>query len=157
MHRLFAFQFERNLLIDLRTRLNQNGKGMRQGRAISFEGSVSPVALILIFENVALKNQLSLYPGVRRPAKSLKIFERLMGRNVFRKTRLGPFATRVLDRTGQTRTLADRMKNTEPDSVLSETGSSFPLKGKGQLRSMSLNRTRPAKANTGRLTQNIEV
>jgi hypothetical protein len=49
------------------------------------------------------------------------------------------------------------MKNTEPDSVLAKTGSSFAFKRKGQFRSMSLNRTGPAKANAGRLAQDIKV
>src|ERR1700722_13804454 len=111
MLRLFAFQVECHLLIELRTSFDQYGKRMRQGRAVSFEGSVSPVALILSFEDIALKNQLSLYSRARRPAKRPKIFERLMGRNVFRKKCLGPFAARVLDRTRQSRTFANRMKN----------------------------------------------
>ena len=68
MHRLFAFQVERNLLIELRTSFNQYGKGMRQGRAVSFEGSVSPVALILIFENIALEK--SALPLLRSEATS---------------------------------------------------------------------------------------
>jgi len=113
---------------------------MRQGRAISFEGSVSPVALILIFENIALEKQLCLYSRARRPAKSPKIFERLMGRNVSRKKRFGPFATRILDQTRQSRTFANRMKNTKPDSVFAKTASSFAFKRKGQFRSISLDR-----------------
>src|SRR6516162_6575372 len=157
MHRLFAFQVECNLLIELRTSFNQHGKGMRQGRAISFKGSVSPVALILIFENIALKKQLCLYSRARRPAKPPKIFEGLMGRNVSRKKRFRPFATRVLDQTRQSRTFANRMKNTKPDSVFAKSGSSFAFECKGQFRSISLNRTRPEKTNTGSLAEGIKV
>src|SRR5271166_3899057 len=130
---------------------------MRQGRAISFEGSVSPVALILIFENIALEKQLCLYSRARRPAGPSKIFERLMGRNVSRKKRFRPFATRILDKTRQSRTFANWMKNTKPDSVFAKTGSSFAFKRKGQFRSISLDRTRPAETDTGSLAQGIEV
>src|SRR5271166_6656630 len=130
---------------------------MRQGRAISFEGSVSPVALILIFENIALEKQLCLYSRARRPAGPSKIFERLMGRNVSRKKRFRPFATRILDQTRQSRTFANRMKNTKPDSVFAKTGSSFAFERKGQFCSMSLNRTRPAKRNSGSLAHGIKV
>jgi hypothetical protein len=49
------------------------------------------------------------------------------------------------------------MKNTKPYSVFSKIGSSFAFKRKGQFRSMSLNRTRPAKTNTGSLAQGIKV
>jgi hypothetical protein len=80
-----------------------------------------------------------------------------MGRDVFRKKRLGPFATRVLDQTPQTRTFANRMKNTKPDSVSAKTGSSFAFKRKGQFRSIRLNQTRPAKTNTGSLAQGIKI
>src|SRR5580704_14409918 len=114
--------------MELRSCFNQYGKRLRQGRAIRFEGSVRPVALIFSFENIALEIQLSLSSRARRPAKPLKIFERLMGRNVFWKKRLGPFAIRVLDQTRQTRTFANRMKHAKPDSVLAKTGSSFALK-----------------------------
>jgi hypothetical protein len=89
--------------------------------------------------------------------KPPKIFERLMGRNVSRKKRLGPFAARVLDQTRQSRTFANRMKNTKPDPVFAKTGSSFAFKRKGQFRSISLNRTGPAKTNTGSLAQGIKV
>jgi hypothetical protein len=80
-----------------------------------------------------------------------------MRRDVFRKKRLGPLATRILDQTRQTRAFANRMKNTKPDSVFAETGSSFAFKGKGQFRSIRLNQTRPAKTNTGSLAQGIKI